>query len=863
MKKRSSFELRNLFLEYFRQQQHLIEPGVPLVPVNDPSLLWINSGVSALKKYFDGTIKLEIPRIANSQRSIRTNDIENIGLTARHHTMFEMLGNFSIGDYFKEGAIKYAWEFLTSKEWIGFDVDKLYVSVYSTDDEAYNIWRDVIGLDESRIFRLEGNFWEIGSGPSGPNSEIFYDRGIAYDPDNIGIKLLAEDLDNDRYIEVWNLVFSQYNAEEGKDRSEYQELPQKNIDTGMGLERLASLVQGVETNFETDLFMPIIEATGRLATKPYAGANKKAYKIIADHLRALVFALADGAMFANEGRGYVLRRLLRRASRYGLEIGIDEPFLYQLVSVVVKLMSDYYDYLPEHEALVSKLIKGEEERFHKTLNSGLILFNEVKANAKGTTISGDDAFKLYDTYGFPIELSQEIAREANLSIDMERFNELMALQKERGRAAFNEDSNFSKQSVDLLAYTQESKFIGYDKEQCEAKVIGLFKDGVKVETLTGLGEVVFDKTVFYAESGGQINDRGTISCNGINYEVLKVRKAPEGQHLHQIEVQNIKLGATAFLKINVEKRKLTACNHTATHLLHQALKDVVGKHVNQAGSFVNEDYLRFDFNHYEKVSAADLACITKQVNEEIFKGQKTIISWMSLEEAKKKHAMALFDDKYGDIVRVIEIPNISIELCGGTHVKEISEIGLFKIEKEESVGSGIRRITARTSKGAYELLDNYLQQLNEVQDLVKAKDLNMVVERTKQIKEELITSTKELNKLKSQLLKNSSKVEAITLKDVELYALLLNDVRVNEMKDVVSNYQNQHPNGLVIAYNDQNYVIGLGAGLLVKDYRAKDFALLLNKAFAGKGGGKDDKAQGGISKKITEAELINLVENNI
>ncbi|MDR1781823.1 MAG: alanine--tRNA ligase, partial [Bacilli bacterium] len=387
MKKRSSYELRNLFLEYFRQHQHTIEPGVPLVPKNDPSLLWINSGVSALKKYFDGTIKLDIPRIANSQRSIRTNDIENIGLTARHHTMFEMLGNFSIGDYFKEGAIKYAWEFLTSEDWIGFDVDKLYVTVYSTDDEAYHIWKDIIGLSEDRIFRLEGNFWEIGSGPSGPNSEIFYDRGLAYDPDNIGIKLLADDMDNDRYIEVWNLVFSQYNAEEDKDRSEYQELPQKNIDTGMGLERLASLVQGVETNFETDLFMPIIEATSKFASEKYEGEYKKAYKIIADHLRALVFALADGAMFSNEGRGYVLRRLLRRASRYGLDIGIEKPFLYQLVPVVINIMKDYYDYLIDHEQLVSKLVKGEEERFHKTLNSGLLLFNEVKNKVTNNIIS--------------------------------------------------------------------------------------------------------------------------------------------------------------------------------------------------------------------------------------------------------------------------------------------------------------------------------------------------------------------------------------------------------------------------------------------------------------------------------------------
>ncbi|MDR1782603.1 MAG: alanine--tRNA ligase, partial [Bacilli bacterium] len=479
-------------------------------------------------------------------------------------------------------------------------------------------------------------------------------------------------------------------------------------------------------------------------------------------------------------------------------------------------------------------------------------------------ISGDDAFKLYDTYGFPIELSQEMAADANLKIDMNRFNELMEHQKELGRAAFNEDSNFSKQSADLLAFEEHSEFIGYDKTSCEAKVIGLFKDGIKVDTLNGIGEVIFDNTVFYAESGGQINDRGTIIINNNEYEVLNVRKAPHSQHLHQIDAKNIKENDMALLKIDVNKRNLTARNHTATHLLHQALKDIVGTHVNQAGSYVSDEYLRFDFNHYEKVSDEDLNKIEEQVNNEIFKGSKVNISFMNINEAKEKGAMALFDDKYGDIVRVIEIPHISIELCGGTHVNQIEDIGLFKIEKEESVGSGIRRIIARTSKGAYDLLNVYLNDYQQVKDIVKAKDLSKVIDRTNQIKEDLSNANNEIKKLKEVILKNnSSSIEAITIKDVEIYLTKLAEVSVNEMKDVVSNYQNQYPNGLVIAYNDKNYVVGLGKELLVKDYSAKDIALLINKEFNGKGGGKADKAQGGISININEDKLLKVLENNL
>ncbi|MDR3214901.1 MAG: alanine--tRNA ligase [Bacilli bacterium] len=866
MKYYRSYELRKMFLDYFKQQQHTIEPGVGLVPKNDPSLLWINSGVSALKKYFDGSIKLDVPRIANSQRSIRTNDIENVGLTARHHTMFEMLGNFSIGDYFKEGAIKYAWDFLTNPNWVGLDIDKLYVTIYLDDDEAYDIWHDVIGLDASRIFRLEGNFWEIGSGPCGPNSEIFYDRGEHYDPEHIGIELLSQDMDNDRYIEIWNIVFSQFNAEEGKERSEYLPLPQQNIDTGMGLERLTSIVQEVETNFETDLFVPIISAVEQYASFKYEGSYKRAYKVIADHIRAITFALADGAMFANEGRGYVLRRLLRRASRYGLELGIEKPFLYEIVSSVIMIMKEHYEYLVEHEELIKKIVKSEEERFHKTLNAGLNLFNEVKKHSTNNIISGEDAFKLYDTYGFPIELSCELANEANFKIDMDKFNELMTHQQALGRASFNEDSNFNEQSAALLAFNQESLFVGYDQYENEGKIIGLFKNGHQVETLSNEeGEIIFDKTCFYAQSGGQVSDQGSITIDNQTYEVLGVRKAPHGQHLHLIKAIELRVGSKAQLKINYHQRVLTARNHTATHLLHQALKDIVGSHVNQAGSYVSSEYLRFDFNHFEKLTSEQLILIEEQVNKQIFNAQEVNISLMNIEDAKQQGAQALFDEKYGDVVRVINIPHTSIELCGGTHVNNIESIGLFKIDKEESVGSGIRRITAFTSQKAYQFLNNNFSILNDVMNVVGIKDPTRVIEKTKQLKEDLNNNINELKKIKSNLLKgNDFSKDAILVKDYELYFIELNNTNVNEMKDVVSQLKNKYYNGLIITKsNDEkhSYVIGIGKELLAKGYDAKELSSIINDHFEGKGGGKPDMAQGATNKLLKKELVIKILEN--
>lgn len=864
MKYYSSFELRNMFLEYFRQKNHLIEEGAPLVPNNDPSLLWINSGVSALKKYFDGSITLEIPRIANSQRSIRTNDIENVGLTARHHTMFEMLGNFSIGDYFKKEAVEFAWEFLTSPDWIGFDVDKLYVTIYIDDEEAYDIWRNVIGLDDSRIFRLEGNFWEIGAGPCGPNSEIFYDRGIEYDPNNIGIDLLAKDLENDRYIEIWNIVFSQYNAEEDKPRSEYKLLPQKNIDTGMGLERLTAIVQGAETNFDTDLFMPIIEKTTTLSKFPYEGEYKKAYKVIADHIRALTFAIADGAIISSEGRGYVLKRLLRRASRFGLELGINEPFLYKLVEVVAKNMSNYYPYLLNHVDLVANIIKSDEERFLKTLDSGMKLFNVIKSESKNNIISGADAFKLYDTYGFPIEIVQELSLETDFKVDMDGFNQLMEKQKQMARESFKEGSNFESQSADLLNFKEKFEFVGYTKNEIQATITGLFKDGKKVTTLIGIGEIAFNQSVFYAESGGQISDKGTIEIDNKLIDVLNVRKAPNGQHLHLVEVDQLDSNSIAMLKIDLQLRKYVMRNHSATHLLHKSLREVLGTHVSQAGSYVSDEYLRFDFNHYQKLSKAELDEIEEIVNEQIFKGLHVDISHMDLKEAKALGAQALFSDKYEDEVRVIKMDDFSLELCGGTHVNNTIEIGLFKIEKEESVSSGIRRIIACTSKYAYQLLKNTETKLNTIQENLSLKDQNIIVDKVIQINKELNILKKENASLNEQLFldKNDNNLKPEKVNNINLYIIEVEIDDIKEMKTLVDKVKNENVSSLVVVYTKNNkkpYIIGVANDLVINGISAKSLAQLINLEFEGKGGGKDDMVQGASQLDLDRDKVILLV----
>lgn len=872
MKQLTGNQVRQMFLEYFREHGHMIEPGASLVPHNDPTLLWINAGVAALKKYFDGTEKPKCNRIANAQKSIRTNDIENVGRTARHHTFFEMLGNFSIGDYFKKEAIHFAWEFLTDPKWIGFDKEKLYISVYTDDDEAYRIWTQECGVSPAHILRTDDNFWEIGEGPGGPDSEIFYDRGEAYDPDGLGERLFFEEMENDRYIEVWNIVFSQYDCKPELPRKAYKELPQKNIDTGMGLERLVSLIQGGETNFDTDLFLPIIRATEKIARYPYEGEHKMAYRVIADHIRTVTFALSDGASFSNSGRGYVLRRVLRRAVRYGIKLGIEGAFMYRLIQVVADEMSDFYPYLQDKVKFNEKLVKQEEETFHQTLANGERLLNEEIAHAQDGVLSGKVVFRLYDTYGFPLELTAEIAGEHGLSVNQEEFDEEMRLQKERARAARGELNSMGSQAADLMNFERPSSFVGYDQLSCEGEVIALFKDGVKCDEITDEGSVIFDTTCFYAESGGQIGDCGVIRSDGAEAEVKDVHKAPHGQPLHHVVVKQGKLrtGDRLTLCVDAHKRAQTTANHSCTHLLQSALKAVVGTHIAQAGSYNCPEYLRFDFTHFEKISEQQLMQIEALVNRYITQGYPVIKEELPIEEAKKRNATALFDEKYGDIVRVVTMGDVSCEFCGGCHVNNTSQIGLCKIISEESVGSGVRRITAKTGYAAYEEFAANQQTLLNIAHTLKLKGVAQVESKVTQLSEELSSLNKEYARANEQIfaLKARDLVHQLrAMGDLDVLIERMDGMDAKAMKDVASNIKGQKENAVVflasVAGDKVVFVAGAGKAAVQRGVRCGDLVKAAAEVCGGKGGGKPDLAQAGGKDVASLNDAMKTVENKL
>jgi len=858
MKQLTGNQVRKMFLDFFESKGHKVEPSHSLIPNDDPTLLWINAGVAALKKYFDGTIKPENPRITNAQKSIRTNDIENVGKTARHHTFFEMLGNFSIGDYFKKEAIDFAWELLTDEKWFAFDKDKLYITVHDHDEEAYNYWVDVIGVEPSHMLKTPGNFWEIGEGPCGPDSEIFYDRGEKYDPEGLGLKLFYEELENDRYIEIWNLVFSQYNSQEGVDRNDYEELPQKNIDTGMGLERITSIIQDGETNFDTDFFLPIIHEAEKLANVSYQ-ENKMAYRVIADHIRTVTFALADGALFDNAGRGYVLRRILRRAVRYGKQIGIEKAFMYNLVGVVSEIMKEFYDYLPEKVSYISDLVKKEEEAFHKTLSNGeKLLSGLIKKNSDGI-ISGKDAFKLYDTYGFPFELTLEIAQESNLKVDEEGFKEELKLQQMRSRGARVDNESMTSQKPDLMAFDLPSSF-EYDPTNIRGVVIGLFKDGVKTDQLNDYGEIVFDVTTFYAEMGGQCADTGIVYNDECKAKVVNVLKAPNQQHLHFVELESgsIKVGDVLTLEIDKEKRGKITANHTATHILQAALKEVIGSHINQAGSYVDDNRLRFDFTHFEKITNEQLKAVEQKVNDVIFKGIDVEIANMSKEEALASGAMALFDEKYGDTVRVVSVGNYSKELCGGCHVTNSSNIGLFKIETEESVGSGIRRIEAVTGKIAYEALVLEKETVDTISSILKLKNRKEVVNKVTSLTEELNAVKKEVEALNSKLNALNAANRMNYIQDINGVKVLFveEDMESNKAKQLAFDLRDKIDSGIVILVSKFeekcSYFVGVSKDYVASGIKAGDVVKKINAIVDGRGGGKPDFAQGGcpVNEKI-------------
>ncbi|MED3974524.1 alanine--tRNA ligase [Priestia megaterium] len=856
MKKLTSAQVRQMYLDFFKEKGHDVEPSASLVPHEDPSLLWINSGVATLKKYFDGRVIPQNPRICNAQKSIRTNDIENVGKTARHHTFFEMLGNFSIGDYFKEEAIQWAWEFLTSDKWIGFDADKLSVTVHPEDEEAFKIWNEKMGVPKERIIRLEGNFWDIGEGPSGPNTEIFYDRGEAYGND-LNDPELYPGGENERYLEIWNLVFSQFNHNPD---GTYTPLPKKNIDTGMGLERMVSVIQDVQTNFDTDLFMPIIEATENISGAKYRTNDEQdtAFKVIADHIRTVTFAVGDGALPSNEGRGYVLRRLLRRAVRYAKKLNINRPFMYELVPVVGEIMVDFYPEVKEKTDFIQRVVKNEEERFHETLNDGLAILATVikKEKAQNSdTVQGEDVFRLYDTYGFPVELTEEYAEDENMKIDHAGFEREMEAQRERARAARQDSSSMQVQGGVLGEVTVASEFVGYDKNEVETVVEAIIVDGELVDRAEAGTEaqIILSHTPFYAESGGQIADQGTIQSAAGTAEVKDVQKAPNGQNVQTVAVTNGELvkGETYTATLDEENRSAIVKNHTATHLLHQALKDTLGTHVNQAGSLVTADRLRFDFSHFGQVTQEELEKIEQIVNEKIWDSISVQIENKAIDEAKAMGAMALFGEKYGDIVRVVQVGDYSLELCGGCHVPNTSVIGLFKIVSESGIGAGTRRIEAVTGKAAYQLMNDQVGLLKEAAAKVKSNPRDLVG-RVEGLLEEIRNLQRENDSLSTKL----GNIEAGNLVDrvqningVNVLAAKVNATDMNNLRAMVDDLKQKLESAVIVLASPQgekvNIIAGVTKDLIAKGHHAGKLVKEVATICGGGGGGRPDMAQAG------------------
>ncbi|MCZ8494664.1 alanine--tRNA ligase [Priestia megaterium] len=856
MKKLTSAQVRQMYLDFFKEKGHDVEPSASLVPHEDPSLLWINSGVATLKKYFDGRVIPQNPRICNAQKSIRTNDIENVGKTARHHTFFEMLGNFSIGDYFKEEAIQWAWEFLTSDKWIGFDADKLSVTVHPEDEEAFKIWNEKMGVPKERIIRLEGNFWDIGEGPSGPNTEIFYDRGETYGNDLTDPELYPGG-ENERYLEIWNLVFSQFNHNPD---GTYTPLPKKNIDTGMGLERMVSVIQDVQTNFDTDLFMPIIEATENISGAKYRTNDEQdtAFKVIADHIRTVTFAVGDGALPSNEGRGYVLRRLLRRAVRYAKKLNINRPFMYELVPVVGEIMVDFYPEVKEKTDFIQRVVKNEEERFHETLNDGLAILATVikKEKAQNSdTVQGEDVFRLYDTYGFPVELTEEYAEDENMKIDHAGFEREMEAQRERARAARQDSSSMQVQGGVLGEVTVASEFVGYDKNEVKTVVEAIIVDGELVDRAEAGTEaqVILSHTPFYAESGGQIADQGTIQSASGTAEVKDVQKAPNGQNVQTVSVTSGELvkGETYMATLDEENRSAIVKNHTATHLLHQALKDTLGTHVNQAGSLVTADRLRFDFSHFGQVTQEEIEKIEQIVNEKIWDSISVQIENKAIDEAKAMGAMALFGEKYGDIVRVVQVGDYSLELCGGCHVPNTSVIGLFKIVSESGIGAGTRRIEAVTGKAAYQLMNDQVGLLKEAAAKVKSNPRDLVG-RVEGLLEEIRNLQRENDSLSTKL----GNIEAGNLVDrvqningVNVLAAKVNATDMNNLRAMVDDLKQKLESAVIVLASPQgekvNIIAGVTKDLIAKGHHAGKLVKEVATICGGGGGGRPDMAQAG------------------
>jgi len=862
MKSLTGSQVRQMWLTFFAEKGHQIIEGKSLVPFQDPTLLWINSGVAALKKYFDGTEIPQNKRLTNAQKSLRTNDIEQVGYTARHHTFFEMLGNFSIGDYFRKEAITWAFELLTSPKWFGFEIDKLYMTYSPLDLETPKIWQS-LGVPADHLFAIEGNFWEIGEGPCGPNTEIFYDRGTKYDAKGLGVRLLKEEISNDRYIEIWNIVFSQLNAITGVSRDKYKELPSKNIDTGAGLERLVSIFQGTPTNFETDLFFPIIQGIEKLASISYEKSEYRPYRVIADHIRTLTFALSDGAIFSNEGRGYVLRRILRRAVRYGKKIGIQKPFLTTLIPIVLSIMVKDYPYLQQHQTTVSKMILQEEEKFLATLQHGETLLKQYLDQKQ--PITGEVAFKLYDTYGFPVELTKEIAEEHQLTVDMNGFESLMETQRERARQARQTVGSMAKQSADLLSFKLESKFMD-DGKTMQAKVIGIFKDGIQKSSLEDEGEIILHQTNFYAESGGQSSDLGTMSNAHAQLEVIDVQKAPHKQHLHKVLVRFgvIKVGDMLTLEINRQRRQIIRQHHSSLHLLQAALKKHLGSHILQQGSYVGDQYARFDFTHPQKISEQELAMIEQDVNEQISASSDCVIELMPIDQARKTGATAPFEEKYGDIVRIVTLGPRSKEFCGGTHVNNTQEIGMFLITSEESIAAGTRRLVVVAGAPAYAYYTQKERMIKSLRDQLKAGSSKEIFDRLKS----LMLEKEQLKESLSSAQESLAEQTYLTLSKNLISKPFMHGVfyeptltRTLLMK-VMDRLKASNPESILILIGKDNdsYPIGsyVGSTLRSPQRNASIITKTIAQQMQGSGGGKPDLAFG-AGKEMIDLKTVTKV----
>ena len=866
MEKYGLNQLREMFLSFFETKGHLRLPSFSLIPQNDKSLLLINSGMAPMKPYFKGEQEPPRRRVCTCQKCIRTGDIENIGKTARHGTYFEMLGNFSFGDYFKREAIHWSWEFLTSPEWVGLDPNRLYPSVYLEDDEAFDIWNKEIGIPKDRIFRFgkEDNFWEHGAGPCGPCSEIYYDRGEKY---GCGKPTCTVGCDCDRYIEVWNNVFSQFDND---GNNNYTELKQKNIDTGMGLERLAVVCQDVESLFDVDTVMNITNKVSELTGAYYGRSHKMdvSLRVITDHIRASVFMICDGVLPSNEGRGYVLRRLLRRAARHGKLLGVSEPFLYEVIDTVVHENECQYPELREKQAYITRVVKTEEENFAKTIDAGMKIFSDMLSEHKQkgeSTFSGADAFKLYDTYGFPIDLTTEMCADEGMSVDEQGFRALMEEQRQRARKAREALGDLGWAGIEFGKEIPETEFVGYDEQSVEAKVLAIVADGEFREEIPAGTEatIVLDRTVLYAEMGGQVADHGTLTAGGMHFEISDVQKNKGGKFMHSGKLVSgeLKLGDTVTAAYDKSRRAAIARAHSATHLLQKALRDVLGEHVHQAGSLVEPDFLRFDFTHFSAVTAEQLQAVEDAVNAAVLEGLDVVTKVMPIEEARKSGATALFGEKYGDTVRVVSMGDYSVELCGGTHLSTTAKAGAFHILSEGSVASGVRRIEASTGLGTLRTLRKDIETIDSVAALFKANPAD-VLQKVEQQAGELKEAKRLIQQYKDkesaggadELLRSAKEiggVHVVTCSQGECDAAAL-----RKMGDAL---RDKDPSvvALIAAVNGDKITFQCVCGkeAVAKGIRAGDIIKNVTAIAGGKGGGKPDSAMGGgnLVEKLPEA----------